>query len=582
MNRHFRPFLGRIRPVFLTSLAVLTGCMSGLVSFADSPPARIVSMKLMPEKIPGEGYQLILEIENGAFDPALTWVNTEKGNFRILIEGDDVELDPQFQHDSLGLTQEFQAISSQIQGVHLFQSGNSGHPNIKITLDSKSELHPIIRSNTGSIITIGMVGNNTRSAAPRVSESTLAPRIEIEDGIPVRKREEEPTITKAPKVAKAPKEPRSKGSSFWKLPAFTAQEKSAPSVSEKPVKKSVEKTVEKPVEKGPKLSKASNQPVLPGSNPSIGKSAGLKTGANTQSIYTAVLRASADDPLRTAWDQYRSGQIDAASATLKQMLATTPTHRNARYLLALNHLTGHDRPAAVLELQKLISQTASDKPYLPAWLDLLSLEVDAGHFKESTQLLQKALKIWPEHPDFQYYEGLTQEVQGNLAQAQAAYLRALSIAPNHPMYHYRLALVELKAKHSQAAEQELQRVLMFNPENVEALKLLGFLAQKSNENELALKYYQQAIRPDTLIGFAALLQKENRPDLAAALLQTAELLEPNNADIQFNLGMLYADAKDAEATKRTLGHFMSLVPDPAKDARIEKVQETFALLGISP
>lgn len=479
---------------FLNCLAgvVLTGSLIPLAVYADGVP-RIMSMRLEAPKGTTDSPQVILQIDNATgenaedesgFDPALSWVKTENGLYRVLVEAENIELDKGFQHDTLALTQEFSGILPDIQSVSLFQYTENNMPKIRIALDSKRQFQPQIRSNSGAMITIALKGEDASVAAMPGTPSLY-----------------KPTDTH---------------STFF------------------------------------------------GDSPDL-------------SIYGVVTNPRTDSEIRKAWVDFREGRLDSATQALSGYLTRNPENKPARYLYASALMAKNERAQATQELQKILE---IDSGYLPALIDLVTLRIEAGEFDASETLIQKGLGLWPNQPDLLYSQGLLLEAKGQLDGARNSYMRALSMAPNNLFYRYRLATVELKSNHAKAAEWELQRILLTHPDHVEALKIMGFLSQRANQTGTALEYYQRALKPDAMINYAALLKKNRGGEKAVALLNAAELLAPDDRDIQFNLGMMYVDLKEAKAAERALNRFLILAGSAeAGDSRVQKAKDALRSMG---
>lgn len=543
------------------------------------PPAVIESIRLLPAA--GEGPdafppQLLLTLSQGAFDPSLTWVNREKGGFRVLIEGENVRLDQNFQNDHLALTQAFAKVLPEIQAVQLFQYSDGGRPMIKITIDSGSKLQPQIRMNDGDRLSIGLVAESGFPAsAPGRNPDTGLESLRLE------KKPEKPVETKP--IARAPVSEAPPARSASGLSALNPS-RFIPFGSRSARSESSEETPAQPASRNVPKSASQEDPAKGSSR--IGFKFETPLSASPASVrpsnaalYGAVTAANADPLLKQAWSAYREGRYEAARQSLGKLLTKNPQHPQGQLLQVWIGLAEGQRSEAMGQLKTLVAQTPA---YLPAWLDWIALNLADGAFDASEASVRKGLSLWPDHPDLHYSAGLLQEVQGRPEQAKASYMKALSISPLHPVYHYRLAMLELKTQQPMAARQELDQVLWVDPDSREALKLQGFLAQKAGEPDAAMRFYRQAVQPDTLISYAVLLRKQNEPAQAQALLAAAEALAPDNPDIQFNLGMIYVEAQESEAATRTLRRFLTLTTRNGSgrpDARVARVESMLRSLG---
>lgn len=289
-------------------------------------------------------------------------------------------------------------------------------------------------------------------------------------------------------------------------------------------------------------------------------------------IYKLELDPTIESGLKQAWQAYRHGNYSETIQYLKGYIASHPQRQDARHLLAAAYLGQGDKPKAIETLEAL---TTGQNPYLPAVLDLLTLRIESGSWYLSDTLVKKALALWPDHPDLRFYNGFLNEAQDKLDIARQEYIRALIVSPNHSFYHYRLAMVELKSQRYEAAQVELDRVLMVNPDNTDALKLKAYLANRSNDKDKAKQYYQQALHPDGLISYAGHLQESGQSEQARQLLKTAIILAPGDADVWYNVGMMLAAQKDWEEAKLVMKQYLKLSaisgPNAAKTAQANQI-----------
>ncbi len=432
---------------------------------------------------------LVLMVEQGGFDPSLTWTKMDNGRFRVLLEAEDVELDSGVQGDTAHLTREFASVVPQIRLVSMEQVQVDGRPMVRIALETDALfLQPQIRANAGARIAVALM-----QKAPPADAASPAP---------------------------AP----------------------APVVSPPPV------------------------------SPDAVSYGIVRPDESDVSIYALMASPKTDATLRQAWSDYRNGDLDDAASSVTTYLMNVPQSKVARYLHSLILMARNQRDSATMELRAVLDL---DSGYLPALLDLITLRIDSGDFGEAARLVDKGLALWPHQPDLLYNQGLLLEAQGQLEEARKAYTHALAKSPNNLFYRYRLATVELKTNHPKAAEWELQRILLSNPDNIESLKILGFLSQRANHGKTALEYYQRALKPDAMINYAAILKRDKQNDAALSLLNAAEILAPKDPDIQYNLGMMYMELQDKKAAERTFNRFLLLAADSRRnDSRIEKVRKT--------
>ena len=115
------------------------------------------------------------------------------------------------------------------------------------------------------------------------------------------------------------------------------------------------------------------------------------------------------------------------------------------------------------------------------------------------------------------------------------------------------------------AESIYRCILEAQPDNGDALHLLGLIAHQSGHNEQALKLIQRAIKADpdqpVFHGNLAIVQQAlGRVDLAEAACRRALELNPANAEAMNNLGMVLAQQDKNEEAEEILRQAIQAAP----------------------
>ncbi|MBY0402567.1 MAG: tetratricopeptide repeat protein [Cyanobacteria bacterium] len=286
--------------------------------------------------------------------------------------------------------------------------------------------------------------------------------------------------------------------------------------------------------------------------------------SSEESLYQLLVTKKASPELLQSIQSFFQGNDTLAAQQVGQWLVEHPQDKQGLYLMSQIALSQGKISQGVSLLEKIIAQ---DKMFLPAWNDLIQVSLQDGQYLESSRLLRQATQQWPNNPDFMYQQGILLEAKLQLEESKNYYLKALAANPTHPTYLFRFGMACLKLGQADAATVAFKRVLQINPDHGEALKLLGFLAQKQKNYPLAEQYYQQSLKPDALIGFAVNLQKQEKFELAASLLKAAEQMAPNDPDTLYNVGMAYVQVADKVSARRTLKKFLTLSPSQKLDQR---------------
>ncbi len=491
--------LRRFRNGLTGGLLVLLAVMVLAGEKVDAAVARIVGITVEPGTT-----DILLEVSGGVFDPVLWVEEGDKGTFRIVIEGEGVRFDDALQENIPALSRTLADTIREVRSVNLMQH-KDGQNAIRIVLEVSKRLRPQVRANTGSRVSIALVGAS----------------------------------------------------------------RGQPAVVKKPEPLSVV-TLEDPT-KNPAKTLASDAGF-----PGVTKVASpLRTPAPDFSIYALEAGQSSgfSAEILQAWDAYRGGRLDSARMTLETWLGSQPHDPVGRYLLGLVHLASGETQRATLALQKV---TEEHLRFLPAWLELIRLNLSEGNFPETDELLRQAMREFPENPELLYARGLLQEARGEADEALKTYISVLSGNPDHLLAHYRLAIVELKRNRPASAAVELRRLILANPDDLAAFKALGYAYHREGDDIRAAEAYLRALKPDVLINYAGLLSEDNRQQEALTLYRAAELLAGGDANIQFNLGMIYADLNEPRRAVASLNRFIELARDDKDAASRERVRKAKA------
>jgi Flp pilus assembly protein TadD len=133
---------------------------------------------------------------------------------------------------------------------------------------------------------------------------------------------------------------------------------------------------------------------------------------------------------------------------------------------------------------------------------------------------------------------------GNLQRADSIYSRALGLAPNNPSLLVSAAAVKTRLGKLDESRRMLREALSLDLDNAAAWKLLGMNALEQKRDEEAFACLAQATlhdetnpRAHNYLGMAA--GRKGWGDASEQELRRAVELDPNYADANFNLAVLY-------------------------------------------
>lgn len=290
------------------------------------------------------------------------------------------------------------------------------------------------------------------------------------------------------------------------------------------------------------------------------------------SLYAVLADPTINPMLQEAWQNLQHGQWEQAESDLRDFLREEPSDAPGRFLLArLLLMPGTNtqgkanavprRDQARTELATIIARNL----YAPAFVDLIELTLEDGHVDSAERLLTRLVAWQPEDPMTYYAQGRVSEAKMDWAAARGFYQKGLMVQADSPAFHYRMAQVELSSGNPNAAWWALSQCLMVYPDDARVWSLLGALAEKRNQPQQALAYYQQATSAETLISLGRLLATQKQTDQALTLYAAAEIVGGNDPDILFQLGMLYAGLQRTQKAEKTLKRFIALQTPPVAE-----------------
>jgi Flp pilus assembly protein TadD len=229
---------------------------------------------------------------------------------------------------------------------------------------------------------------------------------------------------------------------------------------------------------------------------------------------------------------------DKALARVNMQIAKSPTNSSFYDLLAQLQIQSKRLDQAAATAQKAIRLNAADGE---AVMLLAQIQVQRGQVANAISAWEQWQKAHPNDAGAIAILGTLEESRGDVAKAEAYYKKSLQIHPQQPI----------------AANNLAYRMLQ-DGENVDVALTLAQTARLAMPNSptaadtLAWAYYFKGTY-----------------SFARDLLEEAVKIEPDNATMQYHLGMVYSKLQDKSNAAIHLKKATSLAPDSpaAKDAR---------------
>jgi len=144
-------------------------------------------------------------------------------------------------------------------------------------------------------------------------------------------------------------------------------------------------------------------------------------------------------------------------------------------------------------------------------------------FEKALQLVEPALRAYPNNPQLQVFKALAYAGQGNTKAALGSYQAALKIAPDYLPALEGAAQLEYEAGRADAVPL-LEHVLRLRPHDTTTHAMLAVLAYKSGDCEKAISHFSESgsilnSQPGALQEYGACLLKLKQTDKAVEVFQ---------------------------------------------------------------
>ena len=241
--------------------------------------------------------------------------------------------------------------------------------------------------------------------------------------------------------------------------------------------------------------------------------------------------------LLVGYDLYQK-QPEKAMARLNAQIEKSPKNSAFYDLLAQLQIQNKNLDQAAATAQKAMQLNPSDGEAVMLYAQL---EVQHGQTADAISTWEKWSAAHPNDAGVLAILGTLEESRGDTAKAEAYYKKALEIQPQQPIAANNLAFRMLE-----------------NGENVDVALTLAQTARQAMPNS-----------PDTADTLAWAYYYKGSYGFARDLLEDATKTEPNNAAMQYHLGMVYSKLGDKSNASMHLKKAASLAPDSptGKNAR---------------
>jgi predicted O-linked N-acetylglucosamine transferase (SPINDLY family) len=163
-------------------------------------------------------------------------------------------------------------------------------------------------------------------------------------------------------------------------------------------------------------------------------------------------------------------------------------------------------------------------------------------------------------------QGLTHHQAGRLAQAEEMYRQILSVDPNQPDALHLLGLIAIQSKQHPQAIELISRALELKPDWPEAICNLATALNEAGRRDEAIAGYRRAValKPDFITAWNSLagaLAANGQPREAIPAYRSAIAVDPNYPDAHNNLGNALRNTGDLAGAIASYERAIELRPD---------------------
>jgi tetratricopeptide (TPR) repeat protein len=328
--------------------------------------------------------------------------------------------------------------------------------------------------------------------------------------------------------------------------------------------------------------------------------AGKKDNAQLQQIAETLITRFpnlSDGYLWRAVAEVNQGRMDQADADLQTAIKKNP--KDSASLVALGELRMKEKryPEGVVLLQQSLDANPNQLPALQMlvsyymfqkqpdkaialvqqeigkspnngalYVVLSNIQLAQRDISGATSSAEKAIQLNPSDPATMMAYTRVATASGNAGAAISKWQAWTNAHPNNPQGYVILATLEEARGNANGAMDYYKKALAIQPDNAIAQNNLAFLMLQSGQDvDMALSLAESARRsmphsPNTADTLAWAYYHKGVYGSARDLLEDAEKSSPNDASIQYHLGMVYSKMGKKDDAVEHLKKAVSLAP----------------------
>lgn len=265
--------------------------------------------------------------------------------------------------------------------------------------------------------------------------------------------------------------------------------------------------------------------------------------------------------------------VVADTATVKDSLALIndqlrqdPNNMDLYYQRAMYYVGKKDFGAAILDINRVISNDSTNTKYLLAAADIYFF---TNKIQRADQLLKRAVELEPANIDVLLRLAQLHHYLKRYDEEIALLEKVIDLDKRNSQAHFMKGMVFKEKGDTANAMQNMQFAVQMDPDYYSAYIQLGILAAAQN-NPMAADYYRNAleIRPaseEALYNLGMYYQESGQYGMAVNVYNSILQLDPMDFDSHFNMGVIYTEYLDSLG--KAMDNFNLAIRDNPQDPR---------------
>jgi tetratricopeptide (TPR) repeat protein len=257
-------------------------------------------------------------------------------------------------------------------------------------------------------------------------------------------------------------------------------------------------------------------------------------------------------------------QLPEGKKLVEEALTANPNDARALRILVSYYLHEKQAPEAITVVQQQITKSPSNSEMYDILADL---QLNAKNGPEALAAAQKAMQLNPQDGNALTAYTSAQVMQGNTPAAIATWKTWLNAHPTDARADSVLGALEETQGDPNAAEDYYKKALANQPDQPQASNNLAYLMMERGQDiDVALSLAEAAHRgmpnsPSTADTLAWAYYNKGTYGSARDLLESVEKANPDNASIEYHMGMIYSKLGDKADAILHLKRASSLAPN---------------------